>query len=495
MSEAALAVQQTGAALVRLDDLLPGAEHLPNAAWVFDIARARMVWANGRALGLWNAGSLAELTARDLGREMSESVRTRLASYLDRFAAGDQVVEQWTFYPLGRPCTVVCYCAGVVLPDGRPAMLVQAHPTRHADDPTLLRAVEALRHTSVMIATYRRGGEVLTRNPASLRAFPAPGHRFADRFARPGDAAGAAAALDRGEVFSAVVPVETAEGRRWHGLDARITRDPVTGADVVLVNERDVTQQHAAEEAMMRAMHAAEEASRAKSRFLASMSHELRTPLNAIIGFSEIIRDRIHGDDQLDRYCEYAGDIHDSGRHLLRLINDILDLSKIEAGKLELALQPVRVPDLLADAARLLRMRARRRGIALIVEAPADLPLIKADELRLRQIVINLLSNAIRFSGKGNSIRLAAEAAGHGAVTILVADTGVGIPPDQIERVVQPFEQYQCRGEARGSGTGLGLSLARDLAELHGGRLDIESAVDVGTTVRVTLPRTPPGRH
>jgi len=491
MSKAAIAAQQNEPAPVRLDDLLPGAEHLPNPVWVFDIVQARMVWANGRALALWNAGSLTELTARDLGPEMSESVRTRLATYLDRFAAGEQVVEQWTFYPLGRPCTVLCYCAGVGLPDGRLAMLVQAHPTRHADDPTLLRAVEALRHTSVMIATYRRDGEVLTQNPASLRAFPAQGHRFADRFARPDDAAGATAVLDRGEVFSAVVPVMTAEGRRWHGLDARRTRDPVTGADVILVNERDVTNQRAAEEAMMRAMRAAEQASRAKSRFLASMSHELRTPLNAIIGFSEIIRDRIHGDGRLDRYCEYAGDIHDSGRHLLRLINDILDLSKIEAGKLELALRPVKVPDLLADAAHLLRMRARREGIVLTVEAAAGLPPVQADELRLRQIVINLLSNAIRFTPEGGSVCMQARLVDGPEVELAVVDTGIGIPPDQIERVLQPFEQFGRRGESRESGTGLGLSLARELAELHGGRLDIESVVGIGTTVRVRLPAMP----
>ncbi|HEX6842578.1 MAG TPA: ATP-binding protein [Stellaceae bacterium] len=249
----------------------------------------------------------------------------------------------------------------------------------------------------------------------------------------------------------------------------------------------DITSAERAQEALRQAKNQAEGASRAKSEFLANMSHELRTPLNAIIGFAEIMRDRLLGSIGNPRYAEYAHDIHSSGTHLLGIINDILDLSKVEAGRLELTEELIDLHVIVRSTVALLRDRAAAGGLEIKTELMGPSLLIRGDERKLKQIVTNLLSNAVKFTPAGGEIVITA-GIDERRIVLEVRDTGIGIAPEHVARALSPFGQVDSRLSRRYEGTGLGLPLARALAELHGGTLTLDSAPGRGTTVRVTLP-------
>ena len=233
-----------------------------------------------------------------------------------------------------------------------------------------------------------------------------------------------------------------------------------------------------------------ETANRHKSEFLANVSHELRTPLNAILCFSEALDERLFGELNA-RQAQYVRDIHDSGRHLLALINDLLDLSKVEAGRLDLEPAPVDVPALVEGAMQMVAARASAAGVRLTVDIEPDVGVWRGDARRLHQILLNLLSNAVKFTPAGGDVRVrAAHAAG--GLAIAVADTGVGIAPEQMQRLFAPFAQARSRGLRGEEGTGLGLALSRRLAELHGGRLQVDSAPGRGSTFTLWLPAQAP---
>jgi signal transduction histidine kinase len=229
-----------------------------------------------------------------------------------------------------------------------------------------------------------------------------------------------------------------------------------------------------------------EVANRHKSEFLANMSHELRTPLNAIIGFSEMLVERMLG-DLTPKQEEYLGDIHSSGRHLLALINDILDLSKVEAGRMELELAPFDLPEAIQNAMTLVRGRAEAHGIRLTVDVDGRLGEVVGDERKLKQILVNLLSNAVKFTPEGGQVTVRAVPA-DGSVEVSVADTGIGIAPEDQAAVFEEFRQVGTDAARRREGTGLGLALTRKLVELHGGHLWLKSEVGLGSTFTFTLP-------
>ena len=229
-----------------------------------------------------------------------------------------------------------------------------------------------------------------------------------------------------------------------------------------------------------------EELNQAKSDFLANVSHELRTPLNAIIGFSELIRDGTIG--PLDaKYREYGGDIHESGRHLLKIINAVLDISKIERGRLELHNDVVSIGETVERCDRMIRPMASAAGVSLSTDVSRSLPFIHADEVRFQEILLNLISNAVKFTPPGGAVTIRASMEAGGLV-IAVKDTGIGMKESDIAVALEPFRQIDGRLNRQFTGTGLGLPLAKRLVELHGGNLAIESAPGLGTTVRIRLP-------
>jgi signal transduction histidine kinase len=281
----------------------------------------------------------------------------------------------------------------------------------------------------------------------------------------------------------------TADGR-WF-----LVRERPTSLGGTVIVRTDVTSLKRNEERLEQlaenlssAKRAAEEASRAKSRFLASMSHELRTPLNAIIGFSEIIEKQILGPRALDRYADYARDIRRSGVHLLDLINDILDMSKIEAGKREIIDEMLDIGEVMDSCLRMLRARATEAGVRLDNAIPDGLPRLRADRRALKQILLNLLSNAVKFTPQGGRVVLDAEHCADGRMRLSVSDSGVGIPRDQLAKVFEPFRQVDRLGEGKPEGTGLGLSICKGLMEAHDGHIAISSEVGCGTIVTVTFP-------
>jgi len=258
------------------------------------------------------------------------------------------------------------------------------------------------------------------------------------------------------------------------------------GAVVTLYS--DITERKAAEEKMAEAWKAAELANRSKSDFLANMSHELRTPLNAIIGFSEVICSELLGPVRDRKYLGYIKDIHSSGLHLLSIINDVLDMSKIEAGKLVLASEMISVHRVVAESLRMVSERAYSRRIELVSQLSGiDTP-IWGDERAIKQIVLNLLSNAVKFSHDGGRVDIGATLDPSGGLVLEVEDRGIGMSAGELERALQPFGQANTGAARLYGGTGLGLPITKGLIEAHHGELVIDSARDRGTRVRVVLP-------
>jgi signal transduction histidine kinase len=291
----------------------------------------------------------------------------------------------------------------------------------------------------------------------------------------------------------ATVEIAQSADGRWRQI-----RQSHTASGKVVRVESDITDLMEHEAALRRAKDEAEEANRAKSEFLAMMSHELRTPLNAIIGFSDVMRKQTFG-EIAPRYQVYAKDIHESGQHLLRVISDILDMSKLDAGKAELAEGACDVAETIKRCRRLIVERAERGGVNLMAWFPPDLPGLWADEVKLRQIILNLLSNAVKFTASGGQVTVTARDLGPdeatGGLVIEVADNGIGMASKDIPVALTPFRQLDNQFGRKYEGMGLGLPVCKTLIELHGGMLELKSEVDAGTIATIRFPayrRRPP---
>jgi PAS domain S-box-containing protein len=304
-----------------------------------------------------------------------------------------------------------------------------------------------------------QGGEALAADLASRTRVSRSGETFLRRDGGPLPVEYVCAPLLRGDVLTGSVIV-------------------FEGATERLRNERE----------LLAAKERAERATQAKSDFLANMSHELRTPLNAIIGFSDLMLGELFGPIGNERYREYLSDIRQSSEHLQAIIDDVLDLSRIESGRLELIDKPVDVSAVVEEALTMTRTAATRGAVAISNNVPGNLPAVRADNRRLRQVLLNLLSNAVKFTPEGGRVDITAEVTGDGALMLRVMDTGIGIPEDELAKVTQVFVQGNLAVARKHAGAGLGLPLAKHLVELHGGRLTLDSAVQLGTTVTIWLP-------
>ena len=274
------------------------------------------------------------------------------------------------------------------------------------------------------------------------------------------------------------------DGRYYKILESR------TPEGGIALTYSDITELKQTEEALLTAKGEAEDASRAKSEFLAAMSHEFRTPLNAILGFADILSNQYFGPTS-DKYQEYAEDIQASGEHLLTLVNDILDLSTIEAGKQSLLKEKLSTEEIVMECERIVEDKARSNGITLVTEVPEDLPPLYADKRAVKQILLNLLSNAVKFTPDGGKITVSVKASKKNT-TLKVADTGRGIPAERLPKLTDPFTRAHIDPYLAEQGWGLGLSITKSLIDLHDGTLDIKSKVGKGTTVTVTFPNGAP---
>ncbi len=270
-----------------------------------------------------------------------------------------------------------------------------------------------------------------------------------------------------------------------HTLATRVDWD---GQPASLSWMTDITARKRMEEELVKSKEAAEFANRTKTEFLANMSHELRTPLNAIIGFAEVIKGEMFGPVGLPKYIDYASDIHTSGQHLLDLINDILDLSKLEAGKLELRESDVSLPHIVDYCQALVREKAETGGVTLITEMPKDVPHIFGDERALKQVLLNFLSNAVKFTPKGGKVTSRVAYKPEEGLSVSVSDTGIGMSPSEIAVALSPFGQVDSKLARQHKGTGLGLPISRSLIELHGGTLKVASEPNKGTTMIASFP-------
>jgi PAS domain S-box-containing protein len=356
---------------------------------------------------------------------------------------------------------------------------------------------------SDIILMYEADGRILFASGALERVLGRTVEEIEQRrfltLVHPEDADQAMKVTERpppGETITGCYRIRHAAGYYvWIEVTTRAIYDTITGEHQSLVSVcRDVTARKEQELEAKAAQERAEAANKAKSRFLANMSHELRTPLNAVIGFTDLMRQQMFGALGSERYEEYATLIYDSGQLLLDLISDMLDMAKIEAGKLELNLERVDLTGTIEDCVRLLRVRLENGGLVLRVDRPVMPVSLVADRRALKQVLLNLLTNAIKFTPSGGEIVVTLRNDGERA-RLSVRDTGIGIPAHELPRLGRPFEQVCGDPMLAKSGTGLGLALVRALIEKHGGQMRIASEEGVGTEVSVDVPLTPAKRQ
>ncbi len=361
---------------------------------------------------------------------------------------------------------------------------------------------------SARLKRLARAEAAMARSEAVLLGQPGltlvlePSGRVLAAYGAPPPGLDAAALFDQGLIAAVHAPdrpaVLSGLDKALSGLEAQTRFAPREALDrrILLALKRltdgrviaqlhDATVQYAREAALDAARVEAEARDKGKTRFLAAMSHELRTPLNAVVGFSDIMRQRLFG-PLPEKYAEYAVSIHEAGGHLLAVINDVLDVSKIEADRYELALERFDARDAVSEAVAMVRLNADEKGVSLNSVLPSEAVTVMADRRALKQIALNLLANAVKFTPAQGAVTATVEAVGP-YLEIVVADTGVGIAPEDLRRLGRPFEQAGDAGQKK-QGTGLGLALVRSLAELHGGRLSVDSTLGEGSAFTVRLP-------
>ena len=445
--------------------LLTGGAGGPLEAWCLAPLAASTAFGRPRLLALGAASGIAAAAMVAMGTAFLGLPKTpeTLSTWLDLLALGT---------------TSLGFAAGLVALQGK----VRGDHARAGEDELTLR--EALDHQPQLLMALYPGGRILEaygEAPIGLETRDLPNRNLSGLVAvehRAGVEAALLRACAEGSAEASFVPAHDPLG--WCVLNVR--RMSSTRLVAAL---RDARAQRSREAELEAARETAEQQNAGKSRFLANMSHELRTPLNAIMGFSDIMRQKLFG-PLSERYAEYAELIHESGAHLLELINDVLDMAKIEAERFELAREDFDARDAVAAVLRLMRGQADRQGVSLRGDISAQSLDAEADRRAIKQIAFNLISNALKFTPRGGAVTVSAGSVG-GVLEIVVADTGVGMSPEDLARIGKPYEQA---GDAdqRAAGSGLGLSLVRAFARLHGGEMIMRSTLGEGTTVTVRMP-------
>ncbi len=490
--------------------------------WVYDIGRGRMVWANSAALAFWHIDNLDNLRARDFG-SVSDVTKTRLHDYADRFALGESVVAMWTLYPANEPTTVKCRCADIQLTNGGSAMMVhvigsEGVAERVRDEAEAAEAVrdarDSLARAEARFRTFAEAGSDWLWETDSMHRFVYSSASICEHMKHPlNEFLGRTrhellkqigAEPDTDEIREKWVQhrddlnshrsfrdfkysYRTASGEIGHSA---VSGDPVFDSRGCFRGYRGVgrsitieVEAERRERTLVRERDAAVTANTVMNRFLATMSHELRTPLNAIIGFSEVLSEEIFGKLGNDAYRDYANDILKSSQHLLSIVNDLLELSRLDSADFALETLPVNVlAEEIVSIAEGLTIRHQVYLERHLPAAPFDL---EVDRRGIKQVILNLLSNAIKFSNPGGTVSLSFSQ-NNGDTEITVRDAGCGIAAEKLEHIFEPFRAVEPHHA--GSGAGLGLWITKNIVDAHGGKIIIDSKAGAGTTATVRLP-------
>lgn len=471
---------------------LPGdlmADRLETALWLYDFDAARIVWANRAALRLWHAGDAAALAARDMGAEMSASVRKRLAQHREDLAREPdrEIREVWTFYPEGQPFRVRATLRAFDLV-GETMMLVEAR-AEDPSEPETVRSADALLHTQVAVALFDGGGRLLYANPAHRAIFGPAVATFEGPFLTEGEAERFRKALTIAPERRAAARVRTTEGPRWHDIHAMRCRDAVTGDGAFLVSAVDVTEAREHAQELKAARDAAEAADRAKSAFLATMSHELRTPLNGVLGLASLLARSGLDPDQRRMLAGVA----ESGQRLLEMIETMLDAAALDAREVVVRPAPFAPGCVLAAAAEAFRPQAEAKGLTLEAEAGAIGPgPFVHDPTLISKVLRELVGNAVKFTDHGG-VKARVDAEGEGGLRFEIADTGPGLDEAARAGLFTRFHQVDGSFTRRHGGVGLGLSVSAELVRLWGGEIGVQSAPGAGSTFWFTVPDARPG--
>ncbi|MEM9761624.1 MAG: ATP-binding protein [Pseudomonadota bacterium] len=458
---------------------------LQTALWVYDFNTCGIVWANDAALALWDADSMDALSKRDLRREMSTSVRSRLDQHREDFTLypDREIDELWTLYPQNRPVRVDAILRRYNFDHGDFGMLVEARP-QDMREPDTIRSADALLHVQSVIALFDQAGHSLYGNPAFRRTF-GPGEQvFGALFSEPADLLDFVEGLREGGEHRLTSRLHTTVGERWFDIFAVRCKDAVTGDGAFVVTMLDVSSARAYQHELADARDRAEIAVRARSHFLSTVSHELRTPLNGVLGMASVLKQ-----SSLQAAQRQMVDIiSSSGERMLTLVDDILKLVELDSGSVVLEKEAFDPGLLLAAARGKVEEASEQMGLRVFVASH-----LRHDErfchdpARIGQVIDQLIDNAVKFT-KSGFISLRVSSNPEGSLVFEVGDTGPGIPEEALSVIFDRFYQVDGSATREAGGTGIGLSICRALVDLWGGEIKVHSELGRGSVFSFTVP-------
>jgi signal transduction histidine kinase len=449
------------------DSRLSAFEWLDLPVWILDVEAGHIPWGNQASLAMWAASSLDELMSRNMVE--SDELRATLRRVIARVSAGERLTFERTIYPKGVPKRMLITSSAYSFADGHVGLLCWARPAPLEASPDVLRGSQAARFAPLIVTTHGLDGRTVDANTLARHLL---GTDFTLEEIFPGRAADILRRLAAGESVSAEVELKTFQGRRTYAMEARPMPDPVTGVELVLLIGLDVT--------------ARREAEQAKEELVNVVSHELRTPLTSIKGSISLLLHHVVEDDiGKEELLQIASDNVD---RLKRLLDDLLDSRRLASGVVELTLARIDLVPLIQRALTLHEPAATPADVALVIAAAPPHAFVLADGPRVLQVLSNLLSNAVKHSPRGGRVEVTITE-GERTVRVDVADEGLGVPQDFVPRLFGRFERADGSDARAVGGTGLGLHIAKTLAEAHGGRLGLDQAATRGARFFFELPR------